>query len=304
MTLGFSVFASAGTTPGAKSAPPWEIFDTGPGRVFTVPEVDNAPDLFGSVVDPDLVIFYSGNQYMVVPPIVAAFRQKHPQYRRIFVEALPPGILADQIEQGALIVGNLRIELKPDVFIAGKSRIDRMQDEKQPFSETRPINRNRLSLMVRAGNPAAIGSLADLARPTVRVAMPNPTWEGIGRHVEELFRQLGGDRLASQVMKEKAGDGTTVHTDIHHRQTPMWLIRDQADVGPVWMTEVLYQRRLGHPVELVPLPEDQTRVGTTVAAAFKNAPHEQGAKDFLTFLTGPEAQRIFAEHGFMPPGQR
>ncbi len=284
-----------------KVSPPWETSEPGPGRRFTVPEVDNASDLFGDIADPDLVVFYGGNQYMVVPELVAAFRREHPQHRRIFVETLPPGILADQIEQGAVIVGNLRIDLKPDVFIAGKSRIERMQGEKQLFSETRPINRNRLALMVRAGNPAAVHSLADLGKADVRVAMPNPAWEGIGRQVEELYRKVGGDRLAEQVMKEKVQDGTTVLTDIHHRQTPMRLMRDQSDVGPVWVTEALYQRRVGHPVELVTLPEDQARMGTTIAAAFKDAPHAQAAKDFVAFLMGPEAQRIFTEYGFMPP---
>jgi molybdate transport system substrate-binding protein len=298
---GLPVPAAAEDAPMTKMSPPWETFEPGTGRRFTVPEVDNAPDLFGDVVNPDLVVFYGGNQYMVVPELIAAFRRKHPQHRRIFVETLPPGILADQIEQGAVIVGNLRIDLKPDVFIAGKSRIERMQGGKQLFSETRPINRNRLALMVRAGNPATVQSLADLGKADVRVAMPNPAWEGIGRQVEELYRKVGGDKLAEQVMNKKVQDGTTVLTDIHHRQTPMRLMRDQSDVGPVWVTEALYQRRVGHPVHLVTLPEDQARMGTTVAASFKDAPHAQAAKDFVAFLTGPEAQRIFTEHGFMPP---
>ena len=131
--------------------------------------------------------------------------------------------------------------------------------------------------------------------------MPNPAWEGIGRQVEELYREVGGDTLEAQVMKEKIREGTTILTEIHHRQTPMRLMMNLSDVGPVWATEVLYLRRLGHPVELVPLPENQAKVGTTIAAVFKDAPHAQAAKDFMAFLVGPEAQRIFAEFGFMPP---
>lgn len=292
----------ARAAPSATSdGPPWEPFTPGSGRTFTVPCVDNLADLFGDIVDPDLVVFYGGNQFMAVPDLLQAFRAAHPNYSRILIETLPPGVLADQIEQGALVIGNLRIAVKPDVFIAGKSRIERMQREQGRFEKVAPINRSRIGLMVRSGNPLGIGKIADLGRSELRVAMPNPAWEGIGRQVEDLYRQAGGEALARRVMQEKLADGTTVLTDIHHRQTPMRIMAGNSDVGPVWETEVHFQRRLGHPLELVALPQSEARVGTTHAATLADAPHPRAARDFLDFLTSPGAQTIYAKHGFMPP---
>ena len=62
--------------------------------MFTVPGVDNVPDLFGDINDPQLVVFFAGNQFMCIDDLMAAFRKGHPQYKRIFAETLPPGILA------------------------------------------------------------------------------------------------------------------------------------------------------------------------------------------------------------------
>ena len=98
--------------PAHRFDPPWNApFQA--GVPFTVPGIDNAPDLYGDVVDPQLVVFFGGNQFMVLDDLLKEFRKAHPEYVRIFVETLPPGILAKQITQGSLVVGNLRIELKP-----------------------------------------------------------------------------------------------------------------------------------------------------------------------------------------------
>src|SRR5689334_21419343 len=80
--------------------PPWNE-PPGGGQNFTVPGIENVPDLYGDIVAADLVVFLAGNQYMVVHDLVDAFRAAHPQYRRVFVETLPPGVLADQVEKGA-----------------------------------------------------------------------------------------------------------------------------------------------------------------------------------------------------------
>src|SRR5690606_22564584 len=110
--------------------------------------------------------------------LLAAFRKAHPQYRRIFAETLPPGILARQIAGGAITIGNLRISLQPDVYTAGKARI--MQTPSW-FSDTATYASNKLAILVQKGNPLHIRGLTDLGRNAVRVSMPNPAWEGIGR---------------------------------------------------------------------------------------------------------------------------
>ncbi len=75
--------------------------------------------------------------------------------------------------------------------------------------------------MVPKGNPAHIGSLGDLGRSDVRLAMPNPQFDGIARQIKESLAKTGRDTLVATVYQTKMNDGTTQLTHIHHRQTPL-----------------------------------------------------------------------------------
>jgi ABC-type molybdate transport system substrate-binding protein len=274
--------------------PPW---NTPPESkvMFTVPGVDNVPDLFGDINDPQLVVFFAGNQFMCIDDLIAAFKKEHPQYQRIFAETLPPGILAKQIMGGSITIGNMRITLKPDVYTAGKSRIEQMPEY---FSRTVPYAYNRLAIMVRKGNPKNVNGLKDLGRADVRVSMPNPEWEGIGKRIEEAYVKAGTETLRKTIMETKVKDNTTYLTQIHHRQTPMRILYNESDAAPVWYSEAYYQMMINHPTDLVEIPETENISATYVAGQMKNAPHTQAATDFMDFLTSPVAKAIYRKYGF------
>ncbi|MBD1386716.1 substrate-binding domain-containing protein [Mucilaginibacter rigui] len=274
--------------------PPW---NTPPESkvMFTVPGVDNVPDLFGDINDPQLVVFFAGNQFMCIDDLMAAFKKEHPQYQRIFAETLPPGILAKQITGGSITIGNMRITLKPDVYTAGKNKIDQMPEY---FSRTEPYAYNQLAIMVQKGNPKGITGLKDLGQPAIRVSMPNPEWEGIGKPIEEAYVLAGKETLRKTIMDDKVKDSTTYLTQIHHRQTPMRIMYNQADAAPVWYSEAYYQKMLNHPTDLVEIPAKENITATYVAGQMKNAPHAQAAKDFMDFLISPTAKAIYRKYGF------
>ncbi len=287
------------TVQAAQIEPPW-VKPPNQGINFTVPGIDNVPDLHGEIVNPDLVVFFAGNQFMVVPDLLTAFRKKYPQYQRIYVETLPPGILAKQMEEGALVIGNLRITSTPDIFTAGAGRIKDLQKTKGWFDQTAPYARNRLAIMVYQGNPDKINSLKDLGKPTVKVSMPNPAWEGIAKIIIQAYGKAGGKQLVEQIMETKVKDGTTFLTHIHHRQTPIRIMRHESQAGPVWYTEAHFQEMIGNPISLVQIPAKDNVVVTYVAARLKNAPHKQAAAAFLKFLTSQEGQAVYHKYGFLP----
>ena len=274
--------------------PPWNIPPQS-AVMFTVPGVNNIPDLYGDINDPDLVIFFGGNQFMCIDDLITAFKKQYPQYKRIFAETLPPGILAKQIEGGSLTIGNLRISLAPDIYTAGKSQIEQMM---QYLTDTARYAFNKLAIMVRKGNPKNILSLRDLGNSYVRVSMPNPAWEGIGVLIESAYLKAGGNALKQTIMVDKLRDSTTYLTHIHHRESPMRLLYNQSDAAPVWYSEVWYQQMIQHPVELVSIPENENVNATSMAGILKNAPHPAAAKDFMQFLQSDEAKIIYKKYGF------
>jgi molybdate transport system substrate-binding protein len=281
--------------------PPWS--GTQPqGKDFTIDLIDNAPDLHGDIIDPQLIVFFAGNQFMVVSDLMAAFKEDHPQIRRIYVETLPPGILEDQMAQGTLVIGNLRLAVgTPDIFTGGKGRIAKLQKDKDWFSDEVDYARNRLAIMVARGNPGGVHALADLGRDSIRVSMPNPQWEGIGGKIVEAYHEAGGADLVKRIMTDKVEDGTTFLTHIHHRQTPLRLMLGMSDAGPVWDTEARFQMKRGHPIELIEIPARYNVIVTYTAGVLKQAPHPEAAKDFLAFLTSARGQAVYRSYGFLPP---
>lgn len=275
--------------------PPW---NTPPESavLFTVPGVDNVPDLFGDINNPDLIVFFGGNQFMVIEDLIAAFKKAYPAYKKVFVETLPPGILAKQIEGGSITIGNMRIGIKPDIYTAGKNRIDQTPEW---FSRTEVYGKNRLAIMVQKGNPKNIKGLADLGRSEVRISMPNPEWEGIGKRIEEAYVKAGGEALKKTIMETKVKDSTTYLTQIHHRQTPMRILYNQSDAAPVWYTEAFYQAMIGHPVEMIEIPANENIEAISVAGMLKAAPHQQAAKDFMDFMVSAAGKAVYKKYGFI-----
>lgn len=285
--------------------PPWSGGRNDPatskGFVFQVPDVDNVPDLHGNPADAKLVLFIGGNQFFVLPRLIAGFEKLHPELAgHIFYETLPPGVLVRQIKAGNTItLGNLTLTVVPDVYEAGANALEALKKSGQ-VQESVKYTTNDLEIMVAAGNPKHITSLKDLARADVRVALPNPELEGIGRQVEAALRKDGGDALETEVYKTRVAQGGVVLTQIHHRQTPIRILTKQSDAGVVWTSEVIFQQKLGNPIEGVKIPAAFNTAATYAAGILTSAQHREAAKEWLAYLQSDEAQAAYGEFGFKP----
>jgi molybdate transport system substrate-binding protein len=262
-----------------------------------VPPVDNIFDLHGSPTDADLIVFFNGNQFMVVGELLSAFRQHVPAVRNIFYETLPPGILVQQVLGLPLRVGNLVIALRPDVITTSADDMHTLVQEGH-VQHSIVYTANTLGIMVARGNPLHIRGLADLARPEVRVAMPDPAFEGVGRLIVQACEKTGGSELVHRLLEQKVENGTTRLTRIHHRETAYDILAGYADAGPLWVSEVLFQQRIGNAIDLVTIPDACNRRGTYHAGVVTRAPHPQAAADLLHFMQSDLARNIYRSYGF------
>jgi ABC-type molybdate transport system substrate-binding protein len=296
---------AAPPAPTAQAAPPWSKGANDPaaqkGYVFRVPEVDNVPDLHGNPCNASLVLFIGGNQFFVLPKLIAQFEDQHPELKgRIFYETLPPGILRRQIAAGNTVtLGNLSIQVQPDVYEAGLRAVRQMQ-QSGALRDVVNYATNDLEIMVQAGNPKHIRALADFARPDVRLSMPNPQWEGVANQIAASLRKAGGEKLYQEVYEAKVADRSTMLTEIHHRQTPMRVMGGQADAGVTWASEVRFQQSIGNPITGVGIPAADNTIATYAAGRMANAPHPRAAAQWLAFLQSPQAQAIYHGYGFRP----
>ncbi len=287
----------------AQTSPPWSKGTNDPatnkGYVFPVEDVDNVPDLHGNPEGAKLVLFIGGNQFFVLPQLIAGFEKQHPELRgRIYYETLPPGILRKQMaNHDTLTLGNFTVRAQPDVFEAGARGLAQMERRQMVEKPVRYAT-NDLEIMVHAANPKRIRSLKDLARPDVKVSMPNPKWEGVARQIGNSLRKAGGEALYRSVYVTKAQSGGTYLTHIHHRQTPMRIIKGEADAGVTWASEVEFQERIGNPIGGVEIPANQNTTAIYAAGVLRKAQHREAAQAWVTYLTTPEAQAIYHQYGF------
>jgi ABC-type molybdate transport system substrate-binding protein len=302
--------AQAQTTPADRLKaveaiyPPWQDGRNSDaverGLVFTVPPADVLADFHGSLDNPQLVLFASGNYFFAMGLLVKAFEEAHPQYRgRIFYETLPPGLLLKQMDAGGTVTsGNMTWTVKPDVYLAERTASLDLAQRGRLLAPVVTFATNDLTIMLPAGNPAHVMTLADLARPGLPLAMPNPEFEGVARQIRASLVKAGGEALAEAVYGQKVRNGEAVLTRIHHRQTPFFLMQRLVDAGVTWRSEAIFQEKIGNPISHADIPAELNTLAEYSAAMVPNAPHPEAARAWLDFITSDAAFTAFEPFGF------
>ena len=289
--------------------PPWQRGanndETRRGLSFLVPQVDDLADFHGDLSDPKLVLYVGGNYFFAMARLVEAFEQQHLDFKgHIYWETLPPGLLVKQIEAGGTVTsGNMTWTAKPDAYFAGLKKVQNLIDQGLLVGPAVPYVTNSLTIMVPADNPGHVTGLADLARPDLPLVMPNPAFEGVARQIEASLKKAGGDDLMTTVYKTKVTNGSAVLTQIHHRQTPLFLMQGRAQAGVTWQSEAIFQEQIGNPINHIDIPPAQNTTAVYAGAEVRGAPHAEAARLWLSFIHSPTALSIFERYGFKPyPG--
>jgi ABC-type molybdate transport system substrate-binding protein len=275
--------------------------------VYPVIPSDRQDDLHNlEVVDSaDLVLFVAGNQFMVMDELVSAFQDEYPEVKKIFYETLPPGLELKQILAGGAMFRDQRIDVVPDVYASVTEKAMARLEEGGMISKGDYFLylHNRIVLMVPESNPAKIGSVSDLAREEVRISQPNPEYEDIAFYIMDMYRQAGGEAFLHRIMEEKRAEGTTILTVVHHRETPLRILKGTVDVGPVWATEVIHARKRNLAISMVDPGKDldQRDQISYYICGLKHASNRENAEKFLGFIKTSRAQGIYKAHGFVSP---
>lgn len=107
-------------------------------------------------------------------------------------------------------------------------------------------------------------------------------------------------KSSTPISVDKVKGGTDELTQIHHRQTALFLMQDSADAGVVWKSEAIFQDLAGHPISHVDIPEKQNTTEIYSGAIVKGSVHAEAAKRWLDFIRSPRGVAIFERYGFRP----
>jgi ABC-type molybdate transport system substrate-binding protein len=263
---------------------------------------------YGSVPDSytaDLVLYLAGNQFMVMQELIGDFQKKNPDIESVYVETIPPGqILNGQLLKQGEIEGQ-ETAMNPDVFASVNiGHLKKLNSE--GLMDTHAIYiHNKLELMVAAGNPKNIKGAEDLGRDDLVQSHPNPLTEGIFKfYGSEMLKDLGLHEkvtAGAQCQSCWAVEGKTWFTSRHHRETPDRIEKGEADVGIVWVTEVVHAKAEGRPIDGIEIPAPLNKLDKVNYAIgiMKNGRNADNAARYLAYLATDEAQAIYESYGFI-----
>jgi len=152
---------------------------------------------------------------------------------------------------------------------------------------------NRLAVVVPAGNPAALRSPADLARPGVAVIAAGDAVP-ITRYASQLLGRLA--TLPGYPPDLPAAYAANVATREDNVRSVLSRIElGEGDAAIVYATDAAGSVS----VETLEIPAAASVTVAYAGAVIAASPSRAAARDFLAWLTGPDAQAILASFGFL-----
>lgn len=145
---------------------------------------------------------------------------------------------------------------------------------------------NTLEIMVGAGNPKHIKSVADLANSDVKVAVCASDVP-CGTYTQEVFKKAG-------VTVHPVSEETSVSSVV----TKVTL--GEADAGVVYTTDV---KAAGDKAAGVAIPANQNVTAEYPIVALKDAPNKDGATAFIDYVLSSAGQKVLESFGFKPAGK-
>jgi molybdate transport system substrate-binding protein len=145
-------------------------------------------------------------------------------------------------------------------------------------------------IVVQPGNPKNIKSLADLARPGIKVGIANPESVCVGLYAIEILEYNG---LLDDI--QKAGTVVTYAESCEKTATLVALKAVDAVIG--WD---VFDNWEPDKIEVVYLkPEQVSRIAYIPAAISTFAEDKQSAQQFINFLVSKTGQEIFQKWGYI-----
>jgi molybdate transport system substrate-binding protein len=194
--------------------------------------------------------------------------------------------LATQIEQGA----------PADILLAADTtNPKKLVDGGFAAGDAVVFARNQLTVIVPKGNPAAIGSPADLARDGVKVIAAGdevPITKYATQLLGNLAKQPGypGDF-------EAAYAANVVSKEDNVKAVVAKVGLGEGDAGIVYVTDA----KASTDVETVEVPDAANVRASYAGVVVKASPNGDAATAFLSWIAGPAGQAILGEAGFLPP---
>jgi molybdate transport system substrate-binding protein len=222
-----------------------------------------------------VIVFAAASLTNAFNKIGSQFEKAHPGVSVKFNYA-GSSSLATSIKQGA----------KADLFAsADTTNMQTVTSASLSTGQPKIFAKNKLEILVDKGNPMKITSVADLAKPAVKVAVCAPSVP-CGKYSTEIFDKA--NVKVKPVTEETSVSGVVTKVTL-----------GEADAGIVYVTDV---KSAAGKATGVPIPPNQNVVADYPIVQLKDAPNSPAAKSFMQYVDGSSGQKVLDSYGFLPPG--
>jgi molybdate transport system substrate-binding protein len=230
-----------------------------------------------------LVVFAAASLTESFREIAAEFERAHPGVK-VEYNFAGSQVLRTQIEEGA----------EADVFAsANKKEMEALASAGALYGEATQFASNLLTIIVAPGNPAAINSPDDLAKPDLKLvlaAVEVPAGAYAREAIEGMGSHFGPGFLESVL-------ANVVSNEDNVRQVVAKVQLGEADAGIVYQTDAAAAS-----LPTVAIPEVLNVVAVYPISVLAESRQRTTAAAFVEFVLSSEAQAILSRWGFGPPG--
>ena len=235
----------------------------------------------------DLTVFAAASLGGAFNETKAAYEAQHNDVNVVFNFDGTQNLRA-QVEQGA----------RADVFAAAStSHMNALKNESYMNNSTiGNFANNKLAVIVPKDNKANITSLADLAKPGVKIVIGTKDVP-VGGYATQIMEKMGnnstyGKDYQTAVMNNIASRETTVNYVVSK------VALGEADAGFVYVSDVPAEYK--DKVTAIPIPDSLNVIAVYPIGVLKDAKSPAAAQGFVDFVRSADGKAILAKYGFTP----
>lgn len=252
------------------------------GQVYVVPRLAAAQG-------GELRVFAAASLTDAFNELGPIFESQNPGSRAIFNYGPSTGLRV-QIEQGA----------PADAFAsADQAQMDQARAAGVIAGEPQTFARNVLTLITPRDNPGRIQTLADLARPGLRLVTTNAQVP-IGAYTRQMLTTMSQDPAYGAGYSQRVLANVRSEED-NVRAVVAKVALGEADGGVVYTSDVT--PTIAVELQTIAIPEQFNVVATYPIAVVQGARQPALAQRFIALVLSSEGQGVLARWGFQPVQQ-
>ncbi len=241
-----------------------------------------------AATDRTLTVFGAASLAEYLDALKPVFEKSHPDVE-VRINTGGSGQLRTQVEQGA----------PADVFMSADTDNMNILSAAGLVSKPAVFCRNRLTVIIPVKNSAGIQSLADLAKPKLKLVVAAPDVPA-GKYTRAILQNMDasgqyGRDFAKRVLANVRSEEPSVKPVV----TKVSI--GEADAGFCYISDVTPAVR--PKVRALRIPDNQNTIAVYPIAVVNDSKQKVLARDFVRLVLSPEGQKLLAKHGFLPMRQ-